>query len=76
MKIIEKSRLGTAECAERLNPPHPAGVLNGMITLAQLLQNPRTDPELLQSSHRALQNPEGVNPPYLPPAPRIAPVWR
>jgi len=44
-----------------------------MQTPAQLLQNPRTDPELMQSSHRALQNPEGFNPPYLPQTPRIAP---
>ena len=65
---------GPAECAKRLNPPPPAGVLNGMQTPAQLLQNPRTDPELMQSSHRALQNPEGFNPPYLPLTPRIAPV--
>ena len=44
--------------------------------LHRILQNSRTDPELVQSSRRALQNPEGFNPPYLPPAPRIAPVWR
>ena len=67
---------GPAECAKRLNPPHPAGVQNGMQAPAQLLQNSRTDPELMQSSHRALQNPEGFNPPYLPQTPRIAPVWR
>ena len=36
---------------------------------AQLLQNPRTDSELLQSSHRALQNPEGFNPPPPPGGP-------
>ena len=36
---------------------------------AQLLQNPRTDPELVQSSHRALQNSEGFNPPPPPGGP-------
>ena len=46
-------QMGEAECAERLNPPHPAGVLDGSITL----HNSCKIPALIQSCCRVRTEP-------------------
>ena len=59
---LETSKTGTAECAERLNPPHPGGVRDdlrellrtpGRFTSPPPPQTPRIPPGSASAYHRA-----------------------